>query len=97
MAQPPGACFFFFFFFFFVLSRGHKVTNRAGQGQLVLDVSPPALGGISPRRTKLNFAADEDLERTHPSEIHVARPSIGNRPPRRAPNNAKATIKFTDT
>ena len=70
---------------------GDKVTIPAGK-QVVLDVSPPALGGLSVDG-KLSFANNRDLELTTEWIMLHGELEIGTE---KAPHTRKATITFTN-
>jgi hypothetical protein len=70
---------------------GDKVTIARGQ-EVVLDVSPPALGGLS-IDGKLTFASDADLELTTEWIMLHGELAIGSEA---SPHTRKATITLTD-
>ena len=71
---------------------GDKVTIAAGK-DVVLDVSPPALGGLTIDGT-LSFANNKDLELTTEWVMLHGQLEIGSET---SPHTRKATITFTDT
>src|SRR5690348_7400703 len=70
---------------------GDKVTIAAGK-DVVLDVSPPALGGLT-IDGKLSFANNKDLELTTEWVMLHGQLEIGSKA---SPHTRKATITFTD-
>src|SRR5688572_2184774 len=70
---------------------GDKVTIAAGK-DVVLDVSPPALGGLT-IDGKLSFANNKDLELTTEWVMLHGQLEIGSEA---SPHTRKATITFTD-
>ena len=70
---------------------GDKVTIAAGK-DIVLDVSPPALGGLT-IDGKLSFANNKDLELTTEWVMLHGELEIGTEA---KPHTRKATITFTD-
>jgi cell migration-inducing and hyaluronan-binding protein len=70
---------------------GDKVTIAAGK-DVVLDVSPPALGGLT-IDGKLSFANNKDLELTTEWVMLHGQLEIGSET---SPHTRKATITFTD-
>jgi cell migration-inducing and hyaluronan-binding protein len=70
---------------------GDKVTIEKGK-DVVLDVSPPALGGLT-IDGKLSFANNKDLELTTEWVMLHGQLEIGSEA---SPNTRKATITFTD-
>jgi G8 domain-containing protein len=70
---------------------GDKVTIPAGE-DVVLDVSPPALGGLT-IDGKLSFANNKDLELTTEWVMLHGQLEIGSET---SPHTRKATITFTD-
>ena len=71
---------------------GDKVTIAAGK-DVVLDVSPPALGGLT-IDGKLSFANNKDLELTTEWVMLHGQLEIGSET---SPHTRKATITFTNT
>jgi hypothetical protein len=71
---------------------GDKVTIASGK-QVTLDVSPPALGGLT-INGKLSFANNADLELTSEWVMLHGELAIGSEA---APHTRKATITLTDT
>src|SRR5687768_1129312 len=74
-----------------VLRAGDKVTIAAGK-EVVLDVSPPALGGLT-IDGKLAFSNDRDIELTTEWVMVHGELEIGTEA---RPHTRKATITFTD-
>jgi cell migration-inducing and hyaluronan-binding protein len=74
-----------------VPAAGEKVTIARGQSVL-LDVSPPALGGLT-IDGKLSFANNKDLELTTEWVMLHGELEIGTEA---QPHTRKATITFTD-
>ncbi|MET0282788.1 MAG: G8 domain-containing protein [Steroidobacteraceae bacterium] len=74
-----------------VPGAGDKVTIGKGR-QVVLDISPPALGGLS-IDGKLSFADDADLELTTEWVMLHGELAIGSEA---SPHTRKATITLTD-
>src|SRR4029434_10456639 len=70
---------------------GDKVTIAAGK-DVLLDVSPPALGGLT-IDGKLSFANNKDLELTTEWVMLHGQLEIGSET---SPHTRKATITFTD-
>src|SRR5439155_27093230 len=70
---------------------GDKVTSEKGK-DVVLDVSPPALGSLT-INGKLSFADNKDLELTTERLWLHGELEIGTE---KAPHTRKATITFTD-
>ena len=70
---------------------GDKVTIEKGK-DVVLDVSPPALGSLT-INGKLSFADNRDLELTTEWIMVHGELEIGTE---KAPHTRKATITFTD-
>ena len=70
---------------------GDKVTIAAGK-EVVLDVSPPALGGLT-INGKLSFANNADLELTTEWVVLHGQLEIGSES---KPHPRKATITFTN-